>query len=145
MIPANEVLTVKKHRHRVLLAMERRMVREALKKMLLAQPDMQVVGEVDDPWDLLMAVREMDPDVLIQFWPDGKMPGVCTHVLTEAPHLLVLGVTPEQCFRCERVVTTVCLPDASPPDVLDAIRGRRSGRGRVVSDRQVSHSRGVQG
>ncbi|MFQ5881375.1 MAG: hypothetical protein ACE5I9_02720 [Candidatus Methylomirabilales bacterium] len=63
--------------------------------MIERQDDMEVVGEVLHPVDLLVAVRETEADVLILALKNSEEPGLCSHLLTEHPNLTILGLTYE--------------------------------------------------
>jgi len=77
---------------RVLLANRPRMMREVVREMIEALPDMEVVGEVVNPVDLLVAVRETGADALILGLEDSEEPGVTSHLLAEYPDLTILGL-----------------------------------------------------
>lgn len=64
---------------KVLIADDHSVVRQGLKQILAAEPDMQLVGEAKDFGETLEAVRKLDWDVLIL---DYSMPGGnCLQVL----------------------------------------------------------------
>lgn len=56
---------------RILLADDHVMMREGLKSLVNAQPDMEVVGEAGDGRDALLKARELQPDVVVM---DISMP-----------------------------------------------------------------------
>ncbi len=58
---------------RILLAEDHEMVREGIKSLVNAQPDMEVVGEASDGRAAIACVQELQPDVLIM---DITMPGM---------------------------------------------------------------------
>lgn len=58
---------------RVLLAEDHQTVREGVKLLVNAQPDMEVVGEADDGEATIKEVERLDPDILIM---DISMPGL---------------------------------------------------------------------
>ncbi|AOT58294.1 Transcriptional regulatory protein DegU [Streptomyces rubrolavendulae] len=58
---------------RVVLADDERMVRTALRAILSAEPDLEVVGEAADGAEAVSVVREARPDVVLM---DVRMPGV---------------------------------------------------------------------
>lgn len=80
---------------RVLLANRPRMMREVLTEMIRRQEDMELVGEVLEPLDVLVAVREMRADAVVLALEDYEEPGLCSHLLTEYPNLTILGLAPD--------------------------------------------------
>lgn len=63
-------------------------------RVLDAQPDIETIGPIADPIELLLAVREMNADaVILPLRGSAKAPGLCTHLLAEYSGLLVLAVS----------------------------------------------------
>ena len=58
---------------RILIAEDHRTVREGVKLLVNAQPDMEVVGEADDGQEAIDLARELKPDLIVM---DISMPGV---------------------------------------------------------------------
>ncbi|MFD5710276.1 response regulator [Streptomyces pharetrae] len=58
---------------RVVLADDERMVRTALRAILAAEPDLEVVGEAATGAEAVSVVRELRPDVVLM---DVRMPGI---------------------------------------------------------------------
>ena len=81
---------------KIVLANRPRMMREVIKEMIEAQPDMEVVGEVLNPVDLLVAVRETAADAVILGLEDSEEPGVCSHLLAEYPGVTILALAPDR-------------------------------------------------
>lgn len=80
---------------RVLLAEDHAIVREGLRALLDAQPDMEVVGEAADGLEALDAAKALAPDVVVM---DISMPGLDGGRATEAirrdcPGTRVLALT----------------------------------------------------
>ncbi len=75
-----------------LLANRPRMIREVLRELIERQEDMEVVGEALDPVDILMAVREKEPDAIVLALSGSEEPGLCSHLLAEYPNLTILGL-----------------------------------------------------
>src|SRR4051812_168064 len=80
---------------RVLLAEDHAIVREGLKALLDAQPDMEVVGEAADGRQALASAKALEPDVVVM---DISMPALNGARATEAirrecPGTRVLALT----------------------------------------------------
>jgi DNA-binding NarL/FixJ family response regulator len=110
---------------RVLLANEPQRVRDAFKEFLQCQSGVKVVGTVLDPVELLLAVNEVQADVVVLTLPEsGEMPGICTHLLTEYPHLLIAALSSNRQSAClyRQEIVSEPLPNTSDEDILMAIR-----------------------
>lgn len=82
-------------RLRVVLADDHATVRQGLRLLIDAQPDLMVVAEAADGRAALQVVQELDPDVVVM---DISMPGTsgltATRVLKEArPHVAIVVLT----------------------------------------------------
>jgi len=113
------------HLVRVLLANRPRVLRTRLAKLLQLQSDIEVVGTVLDPIELLSAVEDTQADVVVVTLPDsGEMPGICSHLLYEYPQLLILVLSLAQTRAClyRQVITVEQLSDTSDEGILIAVR-----------------------
>jgi DNA-binding NarL/FixJ family response regulator len=63
----------KKATVRIVIADDHHIVRDGLKKLLLLEDDIEVIGEAGDGREVLDKVRELDPDVLLL---DLRMPNL---------------------------------------------------------------------
>lgn len=99
---------------RVLLSIQIQLLSNLLRSLLSAEPDVEIVGEVSDPVDLLIAAGQTQADVVIQCWPSDEMPGICSHLLAAFPDLTVIGIGDEgeSNFACRRPIVVNHL---SPP------------------------------
>ncbi len=98
---------------RVLFAVDSATVCERLQALFEQDPDIEVVGQVTDAVDVLLAVDEMQADVVVQTWPhSGKPPGSVSTLLAEYPELLVIGVPPRQdrAWACRQRIARTRLP-----------------------------------
>jgi two-component system nitrate/nitrite response regulator NarL len=68
-----EIREVRKGTIRLVIADDHPIVRDGLKKLLLLEDDLDVVGEAGDGREVLEKVRELDPDVLLL---DLRMPNL---------------------------------------------------------------------
>ena len=110
---------------RVLLAVDSPLFRDLLRNRIAREDHMDVVGDVADPMDLLLAVRRTGANVLIHSWPDSEeMPGICSHLLLEYPALAVIGIPPdaERAYSCRQTITTTIVEMDGLRGLLDEIR-----------------------
>jgi chemotaxis response regulator CheB len=92
-----------------------------LQDVIQRQANMLVVGEAFDPIDLLLTVNETDADVVIMGHPQAEsMPGICTHLLTEFPILLILIVSTidQRAFLYRRKITQEEVSYTVPEDLI---------------------------
>jgi DNA-binding NarL/FixJ family response regulator len=80
---------------RILLAEDHEMVREGLRSLVNAQPDMEVIGEADNGQAAIERARELGPDIIIM---DVSMPTMNGLQATEKlkqdlPHMKILALT----------------------------------------------------
>ena len=96
---------------------------ESLAGLVRHQTDMEVVGKVVDRIELMLAVKELEPDVVVLESELGKAPGVDSHLLGEYPRLLivVLDAGSDRVLLCHRVLSQEGIL-ASDEKLLAAIR-----------------------
>ena len=110
---------------RVLLAVESSTLCDVLKGQIQEQRDVEVVGEVIDPVELLLAVGATQADVVIHTWPESEeTPGICSHLLLEYPDLLVIGISPneDRAYACRQAISTTTLPTAELGELFAEMR-----------------------
>jgi DNA-binding NarL/FixJ family response regulator len=79
---------------KVLLASRPKLLSEVLRNMIARQPDMEVLGEVIDPIELLLAVRTTQAEVVIVTPLDSEEePRLCRHLLADHPHLKIVTLS----------------------------------------------------
>ncbi len=84
-------------RVRVLVANRPRLMREMLMAMIADHPDIEIVGEVTRGEDLIEAVEQTRPDVLIVALEEPERPlGQCGFLLGQYPRMRILALAPEQ-------------------------------------------------
>ena len=116
---------------KVLLANKPEALPTGLATLLQQQSDIEVVGTVLDPVELLVAVGDTQADVVVVTLPDsGEMSGICSHVLHEYPQLLILALSSARTRACvyRQAITVELLADISDEGILTAVRrGKANG------------------
>ena len=118
------------HVVKVLLANGPEALRTSLATFLQQQSDIEIVGTVLDPIELLVAVEDTQADVVVVTLPDtGEMPGICSHLLHEYPQLLILALSPDRTRACvyRQTITVEPLADISDEGILAALRRMNAG------------------
>ena len=81
---------------RVLVANRPRLIRELILATIADQPDIEVVGEVQNEADILGAVERQQPDFLIVALDNPRSrPPVCDVLLEKFPNMKILALAPE--------------------------------------------------
>ena len=126
---------------RILLAEDHNTVREGIKLLVNAQPDMQVVGEAADGRAAIDKTRELAPDLLVM---DISMPELNGLKATEKlrkefPELKILTLTRhtddgylQQLIKAG--VNGYVLKQSAPTELINAIRTVTSGKSYVDSE-----------
>ena len=84
-------------RVRVLVANRPRLMREIVLATIADQPDIEIVGDIEQPVDLTEIVEQVRPDVLIVALADPEScTGECGFLLGRYPHMKILALAPEQ-------------------------------------------------
>ena len=79
---------------RVLLANRPRMVRALVRDMIERQPDMEVVGEVLDPLDVISAVQETAADiVVVAINNNSEAQELRRRLLAQCPSVAILALS----------------------------------------------------
>lgn len=120
---------------RVLIADDHGLVRMALRTLLEAEPDIQVVGEAATTDAAIEGALRLLPDVLVL---DMRMPGaggveVCHRVKAQAPNTAVLIVTSfdddEELFGAlEAGANGYLMKDSRPDRIVTAVRALHDGQ-----------------
>lgn len=114
---------------RLLLVDDHQIVRAGLRMLFQAEPDMEIVGEVDSGEESLRAVRELKPDVVLMDVVMAGMSGIeATRRIKEAnPEVAVLALTMHEdeqyFFEMLNAGASGYVPKrAAPDDLVSAIR-----------------------
>jgi DNA-binding NarL/FixJ family response regulator len=84
-------------RMRVLVANRPRLMREIVLATIADQPDIEIVGDVQQIENLTEIVEQVQPDVLIVALDDqGTRSGECGFLLGRYPHMKIVALNPEQ-------------------------------------------------
>jgi len=84
-------------RVRVLVANRPRLMRELVLAVIADQPDIEIVGEVKEESELVGAVEEARPDVLILALEEAdKRSAQCGFLLGRYPQMKIVALAPEQ-------------------------------------------------
>lgn len=144
---------------RVLIADDHALVRMALRTLLEAEPDLEVVGEAADTDSAIEAVLRLVPDVLLL---DIRMPGrggieVCRSVKSVAPRICVLVLTSfdddDELFGAlEAGANGYLMKDTRPERIVTAVRALYDGQSvfdpaiasRLVSGRPAGDRHGLE-
>ncbi len=88
-------------RVRVLVANQPRLMRELVVSTLADQSDIELVGEVEHPEQIVRTVEQVRPDVLILAMDkEAKFEPLCGFLLAQFPGMRILTLAPEQNRAC---------------------------------------------
>jgi DNA-binding NarL/FixJ family response regulator len=111
---------------KVMLASRPKMLSEVIRSIIEGQSDMIVIGDIMDPIRLLYAIRGIAVDVVIitPMKANGE-PKICTHLLAEHPHLILLTLSAEgeAAYLYQTQTPKLRIEDPSGKSILGAIRG----------------------
>lgn len=116
-------------RLKIFIADDHLLIREGLKKLLLHETDLNIVGEADNPDDTLKYVSENEVDVLILDinLPDKSGLDILKQLKIFKPdlHVLILSMYPEEQFA-ERTLKAgasgYLTKESAPEELINAIR-----------------------
>jgi AmiR/NasT family two-component response regulator len=115
-------------RVRVLVANRPRLMRELVMTTIADQPDIEIVGEVSDDGDLIEAVEQTRPDVLILAMDKReKHMSQCGFLLGRYPDMRILTLAPDQnraLFHWAIVDIRTKSLESSEAGILKALRER---------------------
>ena len=113
---------------RVLVANRPRLIRELVMATISDQPDIEIVGEIQQEAELEYAVEETHPDFLIvALEKSNSLPDVCESILRSHPQMRVIAIASDRnssMFYWTSLSIKSNQIEASEAGVLSAIRGR---------------------
>lgn len=119
---------------RILIAEDHKTVREGLKMIVAAEPDMKVVGEAGNGREAIRLAKELQPDIIVM---DVSMPELnglkaSTEIKRIAPDIKILTLTrhTEKAYLQELMqagVSGYVLKQSEPEQLLRAIRAVAAG------------------
>jgi len=81
---------------RVLVANRPRLMRDLVLATIADQPDIEVLGELEDDSKIAQTVADLQPDiVIIALDRADERPAICDYLLIHYPRVKVLAVAPE--------------------------------------------------
>jgi DNA-binding NarL/FixJ family response regulator len=113
---------------RVLVANRPRLMRELVAATISDQPDIEVVGEVEDESGIETALEATHPDFLIVAL-DGhdRLPELCQSILHRHPAIKIIAIAPDRnmsVFYWALLQVRSNQIEASEAGVLGALRGK---------------------
>jgi DNA-binding NarL/FixJ family response regulator len=109
----------------VMFSSRPKLLSEVIRNLIERQPDMEIVGEVIDPIELIFALRETPVDVvIITPLKTNRDPRICGQLLKEHPKLriLILTVESEAVFIYQSGSPRKCIERPSEQIIIDVIR-----------------------
>ena len=118
------------HKVRVLVANRPRLMRELVLATIADQPDIEVVGVVEDQTSIMEIVGEAHPDFLIvNLDKADRRPEICDLLLDRFPQLKVLALAAQQnnsiVYSVSQDIHADCV-ETSEEGILNALRGRKT-------------------
>lgn len=120
---------------RVLVANHPRLMRDTILTTFSDQPDIEVVGEVEDDSEIFESVKKTLPDfVIIALDQPGERPAICDTLLREHPEVRIIAVAPAKnyvVYYWASLDIHASSIEASEQGVLGALRSKN----KLVSSR----------
>ena len=117
-------------RVRVLVANRPRLMRELVLAVIADQPDIEVIGEVEDENQLTEMIEDAEPDILIVTLDDAdKRIAQCGFLLGRYPQMKIIALAPEKnrgLFYWATVDVRTKPLESSEAGLLSALRERPS-------------------
>ena len=120
---------------RVLVANRPRLIRELVMETISDQPDIEIVGEIQEEAEIESAVDKTRPDFLIvALDKSDRLPAVCQPILEHHPQTRVIAIAPDRnsvMFYWASLRIQSNPVEASEAGFLSALRGQVQSRERV--------------
>jgi len=82
---------------RVIVANQPRLMRELVLETITEQPDIEIVAEIKNEAEIVLAVEGTHPDFLIIALDEsGRRPSLCDTLLLRYPKMKILALAPER-------------------------------------------------
>ncbi len=82
---------------RVLVANKPRLMRELVVATISDQPDIEIVGQIEEDTEIRSAVQQTQPDLLIvALGESDQLPAVCRVILEDHPHVKIIAIAPHR-------------------------------------------------
>src|SRR5215472_3663803 len=115
---------------RVLVANYPRLMRDLVLATVSDQPDIEVLGALEDESQIAKVVAETHPDfVIVGLNRSNERPAICDYLLSRYPLIKVLAVAPEQdhtVFFWSDIRSAAI--ESSEESILKVIRGKTNNR-----------------
>jgi len=125
----------------VLVANRPRLMRELVMATISDQPDIEVVGVLEDENSILQMIEQSHPEFLIiALDQSDERPPICDMLLDRFPHMRILALAAERnssIFYWASLDIRANRIENSEDGILSVLRG---GQGAVASQRQTQHS-----
>lgn len=113
---------------RVLVANRPRLMRELVLATISDQPDIEIVGLIQDDSEIEQAVQQTQPDFVIVALEDSdRLPHPCRSLLQQHPRLKVIAIAPNRestmCYWASLNIESNRI-ESSEESVLSALRGK---------------------
>jgi chemotaxis response regulator CheB len=113
---------------RVLVANKPRLMRELVLATISDQPDIEIVGQIQDDSEIEEAVTQTRPDfVIVSLEDSDRLPHPCRILLQRHPHLRVIAIAPNRestmCYWASLNIESNRI-ESSEESVLSALRGK---------------------
>lgn len=115
---------------RVLVANYPRLMRDLVLATVSDQPDIEVLGALEDESQIARVVAKTQPDfVIVGLERPNERPAICDYLLSRYPSVKVLAVAPEQdstVFFWSDIRSAAI--ESSEENILNVIRGKSKNR-----------------
>lgn len=120
---------------RVLVANRPRLMRELVMATISDQPDIEIVGEIQEESEISSAVDNTQPDFLIvALETQDRLPDFCQSILQSHPQIKIIAIAPDRnstVFYWASLRVQSNQIEASEAGVLSALRGKTQPAARV--------------